>query len=387
MRHVHAEDGAQDDAQRGITGKGHDQARAIRHFIKHAHLKFDFVVVSGFARSNETCAALKLKADYELPDLQPKGDVGKVFTTLHNWAATAGIPADEVKFLLVTHHPMIEHIVSSIAFGISPDRVCFSHGTLLRLDTHELPPAVHPLRWVVTANIANRLREASFVDAVSNVRESLDAAHKARIVNPLIAKLKSAVARHFARQYREYAKRGIDGLRHFRDESFETVFGVLAAQAYRGGGDLALSQLENLREAKYNPKKKPGAYQLTAAILAADLLETTIGRISELESDEDVRQQFRDWEGSRAESIATNEISKAFHAGGADVASDMSDAWEETGSYVTKTWVTEDDPCDICQENADMGPLSEDEQFASGDSEPPAHPACRCSIEYGRAEA
>lgn len=38
------------------------------------------------------------------------------------------------------------------------------------------------------------------------------------------------------------------------------------------------------------------------------------------------------------------------------------------------------EPCDICQENEDAGPIDIDTEFPSGDTEPPAHPNCRCTI-------
>ena len=36
--------------------------------------------------------------------------------------------------------------------------------------------------------------------------------------------------------------------------------------------------------------------------------------------------------------------------------------------------------CDDCQENADASPIGIDETFPSGDTEPPAHPNCMCSL-------
>lgn len=38
------------------------------------------------------------------------------------------------------------------------------------------------------------------------------------------------------------------------------------------------------------------------------------------------------------------------------------------------------DPCDICQENGDAGPIGINEEFPSGDTEPPAHPNCECAL-------
>ena len=43
-------------------------------------------------------------------------------------------------------------------------------------------------------------------------------------------------------------------------------------------------------------------------------------------------------------------------------------------------WLVAADPCDDCQANADAGIIALGEDFPSGDSEPPAHPRCRCAV-------
>jgi len=42
-------------------------------------------------------------------------------------------------------------------------------------------------------------------------------------------------------------------------------------------------------------------------------------------------------------------------------------------------WLTAD-PCDECQENQDVSPISIEDTFPSGDTEPPAHPNCVCDL-------
>lgn len=51
----------------------------------------------------------------------------------------------------------------------------------------------------------------------------------------------------------------------------------------------------------------------------------------------------------------------------------------ETGVRVMKEWL-DFDADDECSDNADDGPIDLDDVFSSGDSEPPAHPNCRCSV-------
>ena len=52
-----------------------------------------------------------------------------------------------------------------------------------------------------------------------------------------------------------------------------------------------------------------------------------------------------------------------------------------------KRWVTEPDACDDCMMNADAGWIPADEDFPSGDEEPPLiHPRCRCMLDIRRTE-
>lgn len=46
-----------------------------------------------------------------------------------------------------------------------------------------------------------------------------------------------------------------------------------------------------------------------------------------------------------------------------------------------KLWVTDGEPCEICDENAIAGWIPMDEEFPSGHDEPDAHPNCKCVLE------
>lgn len=51
----------------------------------------------------------------------------------------------------------------------------------------------------------------------------------------------------------------------------------------------------------------------------------------------------------------------------------------EAKSGTEKSWVG--GTCPVCQENSDAGFIDIDDQFPSGDDEPPAHPNCGCELE------
>lgn len=69
--------------------------------------------------------------------------------------------------------------------------------------------------------------------------------------------------------------------------------------------------------------------------------------------------------------IAQTEMSRA-------VSVATRDRYETAGVGQVEWLVAEG--CDVCQENADVGPIDIGDTFPSGDSEPPAHPNCMCAL-------
>jgi hypothetical protein len=69
--------------------------------------------------------------------------------------------------------------------------------------------------------------------------------------------------------------------------------------------------------------------------------------------------------------IAQTEMSRA-------VSVATRDRYESAGVGQVEWLVAEG--CDVCQENADVGPIDIGDTFPSGDSEPPAHPNCMCAL-------
>lgn len=53
--------------------------------------------------------------------------------------------------------------------------------------------------------------------------------------------------------------------------------------------------------------------------------------------------------------------------------------YAESGAVDGKGWSVED-PCEVCQGNADDDIIPLDEEFSSGDQAPPAHPNCKCAV-------
>lgn len=78
----------------------------------------------------------------------------------------------------------------------------------------------------------------------------------------------------------------------------------------------------------------------------------------------------------RAALIAETEVANANSSG----ALDGYRAARDTGVEVMKEWLLGPEPCDVCQENADAGPIGLDDEFPSGDDAPTAHPRCECAL-------
>ena len=75
----------------------------------------------------------------------------------------------------------------------------------------------------------------------------------------------------------------------------------------------------------------------------------------------------------RALTIAQTEMNVALNLAARDT--------YQTAGVDMVSWVLGAEGCEDCQQNADESPISIDEVFGSGDTEPPAHPNCYCSLE------
>ena len=78
----------------------------------------------------------------------------------------------------------------------------------------------------------------------------------------------------------------------------------------------------------------------------------------------------------RADMISRTEIARANSVGALESYKSARDA----GVTVLKSWEVDDEPCPICEANGDQDPIPLDDDFESGDSEPPAHPNCECAL-------
>lgn len=239
-------------------------------------------------------------------------------------------------------------------------------------------------------------RENALAAAALKLTENLRREMHARVIDPLVKSLRIAVSNRFRAQFKAIKKSGLDNWRaalHLRDKKLQDNFGATTRTAYRLGALFSQRQLLAAKEARRERAEFPilPGWTRSAGSLEDELDSTTLNElgpiidqayVGELTASmvmDLVRKKFKEWAtGERAEMIALNEISMAYHGGMGDFVRD----WRGGNGPVIKIWQTEDDPCPTCEANAGMGAIDSEAPFDSGDSEPPAHPNCRCSIAY-----
>lgn len=256
--------------------------------------------------------------------------------------------------------------------------------------------------------------------------ENLDRPNRRAVIDPLIAKLRKALRIRWNTQLRHLEDKGLPHLEEalgrltmplphgvrapgsqkrralmsipYHQSGFAQKFRKVTATAYATGVERVTKQLPtSVAEAPRKPVTPALAGPSRDPEDVEDELdETTTERVSGIIDRAFstpltyaamvglVREEFRGWgdaqadETSRAETVALQEVSTAYHDGGADYV----DTWRGGNGPVEKRWSAEDDACEICLENEAEDFIDSEAPHSSGDDEPPAHPNCRCEEEY-----
>ncbi len=255
--------------------------------------------------------------------------------------------------------------------------------------------------------------------------ENLAKPSRRAVIDPLVAKMQKALRIRWGAQRRQLESKGLPHLKAALDhvqtldhgiraplsdkhlalskipihhKAFGVKFRKAAKLAYAAGVAQVSTQLPaSLQEA---PRKKPAStlpgssrdpvdvedeLDHTTTDRVSDAIDTAFStQMSYAELVAGIATQFKDWstaedgETSRAETVGLDEVSTAYHDGGADYVDD----WRGGNGPVEKHWVAEDDACPECEENAAEDFIDSEAPHSSGDDEPPAHPNCRCEEEY-----
>jgi phosphohistidine phosphatase SixA len=259
-----------------------------------------------------------------------------------------------------------------------------------------------------------------------SLKEALDHPDKRAVIDPLVAKVQKGLRIRWASQLKHLETYGLpmvqESLLHvstlrpngmpapdhdkrqvlaalpLHSQPFAVKFRKATSAAYTAGADRAAAQLPStVTEA--TPVKKhpplPGPSREPEDV-EDSLDDTTTERVGSIIDKAFltpltyaamvglVREEFQSWmnakegETSRAETVALQEVSTAYHDGG----SDFVDNWRGGNGPVEKRWNAEDDACEECLANEAEGFIDSEAPHSSGDDEPPAHPNCRCEEEY-----
>ncbi|MDQ4131015.1 MAG: hypothetical protein M3133_08520, partial [Actinomycetota bacterium] len=159
------------------------------------------------------------------------------------------------------------------------------------------------------------------------------------------------------------------------------------AEAYRTGiGDGATLAGVPRREDAADPSRVDDAARAFRDTLAYEIdasLEATLRAGIEAGEEtsvliERVDSIFRDLKGPVSEAAVDASLVRVYELG-------LQDLWR-AGGVESRVWVVGEEqrcPENRCWSNAEQGPVALDEQFASGDYVPPAHPGCTCTIAPG----
>jgi phosphohistidine phosphatase SixA len=439
MRHCEAEDGAEMDANRGLTDIGREQAKVMRKFLKLADVKPDVIVSSDFARAVETAAEVNRLDDPPRLDarLRPDGSVASA------WKAITAAIGDEKSILVVTHSPLIQQLLASVAFNFLDERWEFHHGAIAYINTDkgrfrwyvdpklaahlvgEDPadvetPAAEPLSVESLRRVLMKLPAGSILDTsrpmyVHRLVENLMADSRRATIEPLRDQMRAAVAKRWRKQLRNVRRAlkthtATDWLTAaavvatavpFHDLRFSNDHAAVKAAAYGAGAMHASAQLDievpaSVVQATEARRTVP---LNNADDLEAELDVTTVDRAHNALKALDpftlaaastalgtLFAGFTDSGSdklSRADTVALNVVSNGYHAGASDTAAQA----VADGQDVEKAWETQDNPCETCIANEAEGFIPVDAAHDSGDFEPPAHPNCACSEVYRVAEA
>ena len=413
MRHAQAEDGPQLDPTRELTKIGKKQAKMMGKWLKrHLDDPPDIIIESNMKRSQQTAdrVAKKLGCPIERsfcidPDAAPES-AWKGIKDLGDKAKATAVVA-------ISHGPLVENLMAYLTHG-DPKQFNFPHGSVAHIE-----PDTAIFQWMVTpkliakdeddkellatearafAGAALKTAILSLNEAEAELGESLDRGKKRALSGPLIKKAESLIADRFRAQ-RKYVMKGLQSLKpvfaeaestaqekqhlaalmlSFSYPAFSRIGNTLAA-GYHGGAAIAAGQLGSDEGAE-------GPYERTATEIANGLDKTTLDSLEVALKDSvkwaglvaAVDEIFKSAVTDRAPMAAATEVSQAIHAGAQETAA----AVDASGATVEKRWDPEDDPCDECDENASADWIDAGDDFPSGDDAPPAHPNCRCSVDY-----
>lgn len=170
MRHCRSVPGARDDAERGLTDVGRQQAHDMAAWLAHQIGHVDAVICSSFMRAIETAEIMAKALGTSIqrtPMLDPDAKPDEA------WRHVEAIAGFSAEVLVVGHHPLIGHLIDQLGSvgGISH---IFEHGAIALVDTY-----ANEMHWLVNPDLVARDEDlnaavAEMADASAVVAELLE---------------------------------------------------------------------------------------------------------------------------------------------------------------------------------------------------------------------
>jgi phosphohistidine phosphatase SixA len=445
QRHCQSEDGEPLDPTRQLTEQGRDDAKTMAAFLAREVPHCHALLTSGFARALETAQPEAEALDCEpivSPLLDPNGDPKRAWRYIQAMAKGSG---DDANIIVVTHHPL-SNLLLELLTGAKVDDVHWEHGAVAHVHhdvvTGEarlgwlVPPHVledvHTTRDVIEAirNVGRLLQDElgaeedghALMDSIRTreVGKKAGLAHPkhADIIRPIRAKVKSLFVDFFRYQGAAILKRVKlevvheskwgDGVEAFAegdgdkealailpdtlhplsfslDPAQAVVYNDLIAQAIEKAAE-QLATEEDWQASLPNDAVETFLRTDSLAKLTGELNETTKQRLRDAIADaydeggsyqdivDAVTDTVEEFSTVRASMIAQTEVNAAYNYGRRSIAlaaGSQEHAWDPDGIA-----------CPLCMLNVVQGFIPIDEDFASGDDAPPAHPNCDCSTSF-----
>jgi phosphohistidine phosphatase len=163
MRHCRPVPGARDDADRPLTPEGRKQAEEMAAWAKRIVGHVDTVITSPFLRALETAEIMAEALGSNIqrtPMVEPDAKPDEAWRHIE---AMAGVSTD---VLVVSHHPLVGHLLDQIA-GVIGIGHTFEHGSIALVDTY-----TKEMRWLVSPELVERDDDEELADAAAELAEA-----------------------------------------------------------------------------------------------------------------------------------------------------------------------------------------------------------------------
>jgi phosphohistidine phosphatase SixA len=416
MRHCEPVAGEWLNSERSLNEAGREQAQHMSQWLRNQIGRVDIVISSPFAAAVQTAEIMaEALGSYVATTtmLEPDRSVEEA------WADVLRLMQQAQDILVITDSPLVGFMLD--AFGTSPP-----YGAMAAFDTQG-----NGLNWLVTPGIISRetaisvqseeaavLADALEVaDCAVNLaealeRRSLQHPDHAKLIKPIVRRVKKLIAGYFEKQGEAILKDVRPWLKLHMQEADDAskskaldilpdsvsplVFAVTKQESddYRAAIQDAIRKAENQLESELQSGARISQSTMTQyleenslAKLTGDLSDATKSRLRSAIAEsvasggtaEDIEAAITDtieeFSDARARLVAQTEINQAYNWSRTELA--------KTANLTEKSWVTENPAaCIECVANEAQGWIPIDEEFQSGDQFPVAHPGCFCSTDF-----